>query len=259
MLRATFLLFQSQLESVARSKRTLVCLVVALVPAALALFVVNVAYVEVDVPPAADIGWGLGVEVIVPVLALIIGSAVVASEVEDRTITYLFTRPMPRVALLFGRWLATLVVLVAILVPSTAAMLAIVHWGLPAGMASPLPAGTALPLLGVVVLGSAVYSAVFAALGTFVKYPMVVGLGYVFAIEVFLSNLPTNSQSLTLKYHLRCVVLDYGSDAWRRVYWFRDQVYDPGADALVTLAWTAAVALAIGAIVVSRRQYVLTA
>jgi ABC-type transport system involved in multi-copper enzyme maturation permease subunit len=32
----------------------------------------------------------------VPLLALILGASVVAEEIEDRTLTYLFTRPVPR-------------------------------------------------------------------------------------------------------------------------------------------------------------------
>ena len=59
----------------------------------------------------AEIGWVLMVQGTVPLVALILGSAVVAEEIEDRTITYLFTRPIPRAAVLLGRWLATALVL----------------------------------------------------------------------------------------------------------------------------------------------------
>jgi ABC-type transport system involved in multi-copper enzyme maturation permease subunit len=40
--------------------------------------------------------WLLYVRFIVPILGVFYGTALIADEVDDRTITYLFTRPIPR-------------------------------------------------------------------------------------------------------------------------------------------------------------------
>jgi ABC-type transport system involved in multi-copper enzyme maturation permease subunit len=50
--------------------------------------------------------WLLFIRFIVPVLGVFYGTALIADEVEDKTITYLFTRPIPRRAVLFGKYLA---------------------------------------------------------------------------------------------------------------------------------------------------------
>ena len=50
--------------------------------------------------------WLLYVRFIVPVLGVFYGTALIADEVEDRTITYLFTRPIRRGAVLIGKYLA---------------------------------------------------------------------------------------------------------------------------------------------------------
>ena len=42
--------------------------------------------------------WLLFVRFIVPVLGVFYGTALIADEVEDKTITYLFTRPIPAAA-----------------------------------------------------------------------------------------------------------------------------------------------------------------
>src|SRR5579871_1248892 len=46
--------------------------------------------------------WGFFVRFSVPVLGVFYGTALVADEIEDKTITYLFTRPIPRGAVLVG-------------------------------------------------------------------------------------------------------------------------------------------------------------
>src|SRR5678815_3757448 len=50
--------------------------------------------------------WVLFLRFIVPVLGVFYGTSLVADEVEDKTITYLFTRPLRRGAVLFGEYLA---------------------------------------------------------------------------------------------------------------------------------------------------------
>ena len=53
--------------------------------------------------------WLLYVRFIVPILGVFYGTSLIADEVEDRTLTYLFTRPIPRAAVIIGKYLAYLV------------------------------------------------------------------------------------------------------------------------------------------------------
>ena len=48
--------------------------------------------------------WWLYIRFIVPVLGVFYGTSLIADEVEDKTITYLFTRPVPRSAVLLGKY-----------------------------------------------------------------------------------------------------------------------------------------------------------
>src|SRR5207237_3489353 len=52
--------------------------------------------------------WLLYVRFIVPVLGVFYGTSLIADEVDDKTITYLFTRPVPRRAVLLGKYFAYL-------------------------------------------------------------------------------------------------------------------------------------------------------
>ncbi len=62
--------------------------------------------------------WFLFLRFIVPVLGIFYGTSLMADEVEDKTITYLFTRPIPRSAVLIGKYLAYLASTVLIVLPS---------------------------------------------------------------------------------------------------------------------------------------------
>ena len=62
--------------------------------------------------------WVFYLRFAVPVLAVFYGTSLMADEVEDKTLTYLFSRPIPRGAVLLGKYLAYLVCTVAVVLPS---------------------------------------------------------------------------------------------------------------------------------------------
>ena len=62
--------------------------------------------------------WLLYIRFIVPVLGVFYGTSLIADEVDDKTITYLFTRPIPRSAVLLGKYLAYLVCTMLLVLPS---------------------------------------------------------------------------------------------------------------------------------------------
>ena len=66
--------------------------------------------------------WLLYLRFIVPVLGTFYGTALIADEVEDRTITYLFTRPIPRGAIVLGKYFAYLVCTILVVLPSVTAV-----------------------------------------------------------------------------------------------------------------------------------------
>src|SRR5262249_3119004 len=102
--------------------------------------------------------WLLYIRFIVPVLGVFYGTALIADEVEDKTITYLFTRPIPRSAVLLGKYLAYLVCTTLLILPSVVLVYFLV---VPIAGGS---IGAAFPSLvkdlGMLVVGLAAYGAV---------------------------------------------------------------------------------------------------
>lgn len=253
LLRTSILLFRTHFFRLLFSRRAALCLLIALGPAVLSVAVLSLD----DGPPPIDVvifpTWMLLFQIVVPITSLIMGSAVISEEIDDRTITYLFTRPFPRAALLLGRWFATALVLALVL--GVGAVMHTVAVELTSG--ENVPVEMTRPIVEISMLGGAVYSALFAALGTFLKRPMIVGLGYACVIEGILANMPGKNQGLAIVHHLRSYVAG-GSDLWNKVRQGPFEELGTPADALSSLVTVMVVALVLGSIIVSKRQYVLT-
>jgi ABC-type transport system involved in multi-copper enzyme maturation permease subunit len=142
-----------------------------------------------------------------PALGVFYGTSMIAEEVEEKTITYLFTRPIPRGAIVLGKYLAYLLCVVAVLLPSVAVMFVVM---VPFRDMAPL-VRTLLADLGSVALGLAAYGAVFLWAGTALKRPLVAGLIFVFGWEQFALLLPGYLRYLTIAYYLQTATRDAAS------------------------------------------------
>ena len=146
--------------------------------------------------------WMLFLRFIVPVLGVFYGTALMADEVEDKTITYLFTRPIPRGAVLMGKYLAYLVCTTLVVLPSVM----IVYFLLVPFQALPSTFGSLLIDLGLLELGLAVYGGAFAFVGAFFKRPLVIGLVFAFGWEQVVMALPGYLKQFTIAYYLQALV-----------------------------------------------------
>ena len=148
--------------------------------------------------------WLLFIRFIVPVLGVFYGTSLIADEVDDKTITYLFTRPIPRSAVLVGKYLAYLACTVLLVLPSVMLMFFLV---VPTGGGS---IGAEFPSLladlGMLAVGLAAYGAVFALVGTRLKRPLVVGLVFAFGWEPAVLLFPGYLRQLTIAYYMQALV-----------------------------------------------------
>ncbi len=259
-IRASLILFQAQLMSSLRSKRLLICAVLAAGPVAFAFMLVQVVPSDERVP-ITEISWALIGQVVCPVLALVFGSAVVSEEVSDRTITYLFSRPIHRASVLIGRWLAALLIVAVLLTVSGFGTIYLLTSTFSNDVPIESPFDLAFAMVAGLTLAAAVYSAAFTALGTLVKNPMIWGIAYVFAFEVLLVNsqLPGNLQRMTIQFHVRSLVHGWGVEAWEKaeIFELNDLITFGGAG--IVLFTALFVWLGIAGLVLSKKQYELSA
>jgi ABC-2 type transport system permease protein len=147
--------------------------------------------------------WAFFVRFSVPVLAVFYGTSLIADEVEDKTITYLFSRPIRREAVLLGKYLAYLVCTLAVVLPAV-----VLVWALVVPLGGSLGAGftSMLKDLGILGAGLAVYGALFALVGARLRRPLVVGLVFVFGWESVVLALPGTFSRFTVAYYLQGLV-----------------------------------------------------
>jgi ABC-2 type transport system permease protein len=200
--------------------------------------------------------WLLYVRFIVPVLGVFYGTALVADEVDDKTITYLFTRPIPRAAVLLGKYLAYLACTTLLVLPSVVLVYFLL---VPLGQGS---LGRAFPLLladlGMLAAGLAAYGALFAAVGARLKRPLVIGLVFAFGWEPGVLLFPGYLKRLTVAYYLQALVphtMPDDSSVTVLLQVFRE-VPAIGVS-LVALAVITGATLWIAMRAVERREYVL--
>jgi ABC-2 type transport system permease protein len=146
--------------------------------------------------------WSLYLFFIVPVLGLFYGTALMADEVEDKTITYLFTRPVARGAVLIGKYLAYLACTVLVVLPSVM----IVYFLLVPFSQLPSTFGNLVIDLGLLALGLAVYGALFAFVGAFFKRPLLIGLVYAFGFQQIALALPGSLKQFTIAFYMNALV-----------------------------------------------------
>jgi ABC-2 type transport system permease protein len=198
--------------------------------------------------------WMLYIRFIVPVLGVFYGTALMADEVEDKTLTYLFTRPIPRGAVLLGKYLAYLACTSLVVLPSVMLTYFLVVPFAEVG-------GTFRSLvldLAILALGLAVYGAVFAFVGTWLKRPLVVGLVFAFGWEQVAMVLPGYLRQFTVAHWLQALVPHaLPTDNALSVL---QSFFRQAPAATTSVAWLAAILavfLWLAMRLVARREYVL--
>ncbi len=199
--------------------------------------------------------WVFYLRFTVPVLGVFYGTSLMADEVEDKTITFLFTRPIRRGAVLVGKYLAYLGCTIFVVLPSVMLVYLLV-----VPMQGSL-GGSFIDLvkdLSLLTLGLAVYGAVFAFIGAKFKRPLLIGLIFIFGWEQAALAFPGYLKQFTVAYYLQALVphaMPNDSTLSLIQGIFRES---PGLG--VSLTWLTiiwAVFLAAAAWVVERKEYVL--
>jgi ABC-2 type transport system permease protein len=199
--------------------------------------------------------WVFFISFSVPILGVFYGTSLIADEVEDKTITYLFSRPIPRGAVLIGKYLAYLACTILVVLPSV-----ILVWLLIVPINGSLAASfmDLLTDLGLLALGLAVYGAVFSFIGAALKRPLLVGLIFIFGWETMVNAIPGSLRRVSVSYYLQSLVphaMPADSPMGILQQLFQDRL--SVAQSLFWLALIGGVCLWLAARTVARREYVL--
>ncbi|MEV4757404.1 ABC transporter permease subunit [Micromonospora sp. NPDC049559] len=134
---------------------------------------------------------GLGLAVVLPVVALIVGTGVLGSEIDDGTVVHILTKPLPRWQIVLPK------LAVATGVTALTAAIGLYVAGV---LAHSVRLGLALAVASVV--GALAYSAFFLALSLVTRRPVLLGLVYVLIWEGLLGNLIRGTRVLSIEQYV---------------------------------------------------------
>ncbi len=143
---------------------------------------------------------GLGFGAVLPLIALVVGTGVLGSEIDDGTIVHVLATPVPRRDIV----LAKLAVAAGITTAVTA-----VPMFLTGVIVESVRFGLGLALACTV--GSLAYSAVFLALSLLTRRPVLLGLLYVLIWEGVLGNLLAGSRALSIQQYVLTIATETSS------------------------------------------------
>ena len=142
---------------------------------------------------------GLGYGVVLPMVALLIGTAVLGAEIDDGTVVHLLATPVARRDIVLAK-LAVATGITAVVGAGSMFVAGTIVDG------ARLGAGLALAS----VLGAAAYSAVFLALSLLTRRPVLFGLLYVLIWEGLLGNLLAGSRLLSIQQYMLTIAARAG-------------------------------------------------
>ncbi|NUL82588.1 MAG: ABC transporter permease [Armatimonadetes bacterium] len=193
-----YYLLLNALRDLMRPRRMLVGLTLVLLPALIALFFKRFAGDEFSVSDGYHaIVISLIQGFVLVITAVVNGCGTVSQELEQKTIVYLLTRPLPRWRLLLTRYIAAVVGSSAVTALSILLLALVLFGGGAFGH-------TQIWLdLAIIPVGAMAYAGVFMFVATIIPRPLIVGLLFIFGWESWAPTLPGNFGKLALVGYVR--------------------------------------------------------
>ncbi len=179
---------------------------------------------------------GLLVSSVLPLVALVFGSAALGSELDDGTGLHLLTKPIPRWAIVLPKTVVAGGLTALLVVPSTLVS------GVLIGGTGGKELGTTVAFAGAVLVGAFVYAAIFVALGAVTSRGLVIGLAYSLLWEGLLSAALQGTQLFSVREYIRGIASVLSNGDVKTVV--GGQAFLLAAVTIAIVAWVASVRLA---------------
>jgi ABC-2 type transport system permease protein len=170
-------------------RRTVLLVLLVGLPVLVALLL-RVAGSDVNVERILD---PMIVRTILPLVALVFGTAALGSELEDGTAVYLIIKPIPRWRIIGAKMLVAAGLTVALVMPATVATGILVAGFGPGSMATTFAYALAASA------GGAAYACAFVALSAFTGRALIIGLAYTLIWEGILAGLLEGTRFLSIR------------------------------------------------------------
>jgi ABC-2 type transport system permease protein len=181
-------------------RRTILLALLAGLPVLIALLI----RVSGGRPDADRVLDTLVVRIVMPLVALVVGTASIGSEIEDGTAVYLMVKPIARWRIAISKAFVAAGLTAAMVIPS------VVLTGFLLGRDDPITSVVAFFIA--CLLGGSAYAVAFMTLSVFTSRALLVGLGYTLIWEGVLSGLLEGTRFLSIRQATLGVAAALGAD-----------------------------------------------
>lgn len=190
---------------------------------------------------------------LLPLVALLFGSALISDSVDSKTLTYFLTRPISRLSIFLGEFMAYVVTVLTLTVPCIVLTYLVMCVGTPQGTGFGAP--DLVQDLAACALTLFTYGGAFALLGVSLKRPLIPGLLFLFVWEGFVANFPGDAPNYTLTAYARSLIRHRPAEEGLAELF--SKFFGVGESVLV-LGIVGVVCLVLAAWIFSRREYVIS-
>lgn len=187
------------------------------------------------------------------ILTLFLGTSVCSEEVENKTLTYLTTRPVPKSAIIIGKYAAYSLLAISMILVGLVAAFIILNF-------EKLLDSSLFVLLikdmGVLILAIICYMALFTFIGTFLKRAILLGLVFSFGWENVIQYFPGSTQKLAIVHYLKSLLPSQYSGGKFSILLFQLEPTS-SATAIFVLLLLTGIFLVSACYVFSRKEYIL--
>jgi ABC-2 type transport system permease protein len=251
-MSAVWALFWLTIRQHCRARRLFILGALFLLPAVIAIVA---RYLQTA--PVRDVEFWLVFTILpqglVPLSALLYASGMIQDEIEEQTLTYLLTRPLPKWTIYLAKFLATFVVTAVLASAFTLVTYLAIYVGLPDATFDTFLDRTG-KTIALLTLALFAYCSVFGLLSLVVKRSLVVGVAYIVVFESVLANIDFAVRHLTIMYYFRVL-----ASRWMHLKyddWTLNLKEAPGSvECLLTLLAASLVFLVLGTLSFSTREF----
>jgi len=140
-----------------------------------------------------------------PIIILLFTSVAVSEDRENRTATYILSRPMSKISILMSKYFSANIAIWIMVIPSMFVTYFIMT-GYNDGIGNSFEHGKIFFVMsGLVILASLIYSAFFTLYSSSFRMPLIFGIIYIFVFEMILANMNFSINRATFGYHLNTI------------------------------------------------------
>lgn len=240
-----------------KARRTRLFFIISLIP----VLILLIAKVIEIVNPGAGVSAAdiiskilliIYIQLLLPILALFFGTSIVTEEIENKTLAFLTTSPVPKAAIVLGKYVSYF--LVSLVIIDVALLLSFIiininHFN------DLIYYREFLTFFYVGILALSSYMAFFLFLGTWLKKSLILGLMFIFGWESIVHYLPGVTQKFTLIHYIKSL-LPVTSESVK----FLIFKLEPSTvfESIVVLSGITLVSLVAAAFIFKHKEYILS-